>query len=99
MITRPGVREVARWLAQESRRYRGLIVLWLVYEASQLAFFYLSRRHGLLQGVSVVSLGVLAFGVWVLVLRFAVLFYLPLALVSRVAHRWWWGERARPSRI
>jgi len=76
-----------------------LIVLWLVYEASQLAFFYLSRRHGLLQGVSVVSLGVLAFGVWVLVLRFAVLFYLPLALVSRVAHRWWWGERARPSRI
>lgn len=86
-----------RRLASEARRYRALIALWLVYEASQLAFFYLSRRHGLLQGVSAVSLGVLAFGAWVLVLRFAVVFYLPLALVSRVAGRWWLGALARPA--
>jgi len=74
-----------------------LIVLWLVYEASQLVFFYLSRRQGLLQGVSVVSFGVLAFGAFVLLLRIAVLFYLPLALISRVARRLWLGESAQPS--
>jgi hypothetical protein len=98
-------RAVAGWLAREVRRYRALIGLWLVYEASRLAFFYLSRRHGLLQGVSVVSFGVLAFGAWVLVLRLAVLFFLPVAVVSRVAQRLWLGaptahslrtQRAKP---
>lgn len=89
---------IARRLVAEARRYRALIALWLVYEASRLVFFYLSRRQGLLQGVSAVSLGVLAFGAWLLVLRFAVLFYLPLALVSRVASRWWLGERAQSGR-
>ena len=78
---------LARWLTQEIRRYRALVTLWLVYEASQLVFFYLARRHGLLQGVSVVSFGVLAFGAWLLLLRLAVMFYLPLALISRVAGR------------
>jgi hypothetical protein len=86
---------VTRRIAAEARRYRALIALWLVYEASQLAFFYLSRRHGLLQGVSVVSFGVLLFGAWLLLLRFAVLFYLPLAIVSRVARRFWLGDPAR----
>src|SRR6185369_456317 len=90
-------RAFAHWLVREARRYRALIVLWLVYEASQLVFFYLSRRQGLLQGVSVVSFGVLAFGAFVLLLRIAVLFYLPLALISRVARRLWLGESAQPS--
>ena len=68
---------LVRRLAREARRYRAQIGLWLVYETSQLVFFYLSRRHGLLQGVGVVSFGVLAFGARVLLLRFAVFFYLP----------------------
>ena len=89
--------ELARQLAREARRYRALLVLWLVYEASRLVFFYISRHHGLLQGVSVVSFGVLALGAWVLLLRLAVLFYLPLAVISRVARRLWLGEPARPN--
>ena len=95
--TSTGARAFGRWLIREARRYRGLIVLWLVYEASQLVFFYLSRRHGLLQGVSVVSLGVLAFGAWLLLLRLAVLFYLPLAVISRVARRLGLRGPTRPS--
>lgn len=77
----------ARRFAGEARRHRGLIILWLTYEVSRLVFFFLSRRHGLLQGVSVVSFSVLVFGAWVLLLRLAVFFYLPLAIVSRVARR------------
>ena len=96
MTTAPAALALARRLAREARRYRALIVLWLVYEVSQLVFFSLSRRHGLLQGVSVVSFGVLAFGTWLLLLRLAVMFFLPLALVSRVAWRLWLGEPTQP---
>ena len=71
-------------LARVARTFRGPLVLWLVYECSKVAFFYLSRQQGLLQGVSVVNLGTLVFGVWLLVLRFAVLVYVPLAVVYRV---------------
>ena len=82
----------ARRLAQLARPFRALLLLWLVYECSKLAFFYLSRRHGLLQGVSVVNLGTLLFGVWLLLLRFAVLFWLPFAVVHRVVKRLGSGE-------
>ena len=85
---------LARRFAREARRHRGLIILWLTYEVSRLVFFFLSRRHGLLQGVSVVSYGVLAFGAWLLLLRLTVFFFLPLAIVSRVARRLWLGEVA-----
>ena len=85
----------ARRLAQLARPFRALLLLWLVYECSKLAFFYLSRRHGLLQGVSVVNLGTLLFGVWLLLLRFAVLFYLPLTVVYRVAKRATAGAHGR----
>jgi len=85
-VTAP-VTTSARRLAQLARPFRGLLLLCLVYECSKLAFFYLSRRHGLLQGVSVVNLGTLLFGVWLLLLRFAVLFYLPLTVVYRMAKR------------
>lgn len=79
----------ARRLARIARAYRAPILLWLVYEFSSVVFFYLSRQQGLLQGVSVVNLGTLAFGVWLLGLRLAVLFYLPLAVVYRVSKRLW----------
>jgi hypothetical protein len=72
----------ARQFAQLARPFRAQILLWLVYECSKFAFFQLSRRQGLLQSVSVVNLGTLAFGVWLLVLRFVVLFYLPFTLVQ-----------------
>ena len=84
----------SRQLAQVTHRLRAPLVLWLVYECSKFGFFYLSRRHGLLQGVSVVNLGTLVFGVWLLVLRLAVLFYLPLAVVYRLAKRLWLSEPA-----
>jgi len=84
----------ARRLARIARGYRAPILLWLVYECSKIVFFYLSRRQGLLQGVSVVNLGTLAFGVWLLVLRFAVLFYVPLAVVYRLSKRLWLAEPA-----
>lgn len=88
-----GARARARQLAQLARPFRAQLLLWLVYECSKLAFFYLSRQQGLLQGVSVVNLGTLVFGVWLLTLRFAVLFYLPLTLVQRLAKRLWLAER------
>jgi len=85
----------ARQLAQVLRTFRAQILLWLVYQCSKLVFFYLSRQQGLLQGVSVVNLGTLSFGVWLLTLRFAVLFYLPFTVVYRVAKRLWLATPAR----
>lgn len=80
-----------RRIAQEGRRLRAPIVVWLVYECSRYAFFCLARRHGLLLE-SGVDIGTLLLGVWVLVLRFAVLFYVPFAVVYRLAKRLWLRE-------
>lgn len=78
---------MGKWLSRTMREFRAPLALWLVYELSTVIFFYLSRRQGLLQGVSVVNLGTLLFGVWLLVLRVAVLFCLPILVVSRVIRR------------
>jgi len=87
------------------RPFRSLLALWFVYECSRVAFFYAARGHGLLSGVSTVRLGTLSLGVWVLVLRLAVLFYVPLALVYRLGTRRWStnspcsGHRLRAARL
>jgi len=86
------VSRTARRMLHVARTLRAPIALLLVYECSRLVFFFLSRRHGLLQGQSVVNVGTLLFGVWLLALRFAVLFCLPFAVVHRVVKRLGSGE-------
>jgi hypothetical protein len=77
----------AQKLAQAARPFRSLIALCVAYECSRFAFCALSHEHGLLQGVSVVDVGTLLLGAWLLVLRFALLFFVPAAVVYRMAIR------------
>jgi len=86
---------LGRRFAQAVRPYRVPLVLLLVYACSKLIFFQLARQQGLLQGVSIVSLGTLLFGVWLLVLRLVVLFYVPAVVVYRVALRLLGGPPTR----
>jgi hypothetical protein len=78
---------LASRLAQEARAFRGLLVLCVCYWLCKLVFFHVSRRYGLLQGVSPANLGALTLGVLLLALRFLVLFYLPIRVVYRIGKR------------